>query len=224
MPRLNIVTALIIVLFICIFWTWYMLANHPNLLRKPFNELKFKTGDMILFHAYDNINPVFIGSYWGHVGIVYKNPDTRDPPVLFEAARTSKMNNCPEYNKKGIMITDLKSRLEKYPGLIACKFLNKPVNIDIVRGMPELMDYAKTYMYYNDNVIYNGLRKKNGEKLNNATNCGELLVLSLIKLGLLPENILDEKIAHHLLYVVKLTQLQNNYYYLNPVEITFSQF
>jgi hypothetical protein len=223
MGSANIITALFIVVFICIFWMWYMLANPPNLISKPFNSLTFKTGDMILFHAYDNINPVFIGSYWGHVGIVYKDPDKSNPPLLFEAARTSEMKNCPDYNKHGIMITDLKTRLEKYPGLIACKFLNRPVNDCIIRGMTEFINYAKTNMYYNDDVIYNGVKKKKGEKLNNATNCGEIVALSLIKLALLPNNILDEKIAHHLLYVANLTELQNNYY-LKPIELTFNPF
>ena len=102
-----------------------MLANHPVLLRAPYDKLNFKTGDMILFHAYDNINPVFIGSYWGHVGIVYNNSNFTDEPLLFEAARTSKMEYCPESNKCGIMITNLKTRLEKYPGLVACKILNR---------------------------------------------------------------------------------------------------
>jgi hypothetical protein len=223
MVHVNTVISLFVVLFVCLIWIWSMLLDHPNLVCREFDALKFKTGDIILFHAYDNFNPVFIGSYWGHVGIVYKNPDTFDPPVLFEAARTSKMKNCPDYNKKGIMITDLKLRLEKYPGLIACKLLNKPINSNIIRGMCELMKYAKTNMYYNDDVFYNGIKKKKGEKLNNATNCGEIVVLSLIKLGLLPNTILDTKISHHLLFVSNLTKLQNNYY-LNPIEITFNPF
>lgn len=223
MGCVNIITAVTIVIFICLIWCWYMLANHPTLVCRAYDTLKFKTGDLILFHAYDNINPVFIGSYWGHIGVVYKNPDTDDLPVLFEAARTTGMKNCPEHNKHGIMITDLKTRLEKYPGLIACKFLNRPVPDDIIRGMADFIKYAKTHMYYNDDVIYNGIKKKKGEKLNHATNCGEIALLSLIKLGLLPESVLDEKIAHHLLYVANLTTLQNNHY-LKPIEITFNPF
>ena len=162
--RQNILVAFITVLIICIIWSWYMLANPPKLLCYAYDDLKFKTGDMILFHAYNNINPVFIGSYWGHVGIVYNNPDTDKPPVLFEAARTTKMKNCPDYNKHGIMISDLKTRLEKYKGLIACKFLNRPVSKIINDGFITLMEYAKKNMYYNDDVIYNGLKKQKGEK------------------------------------------------------------
>jgi hypothetical protein len=219
----NILVAFIVVLIICIFWSWYMLANPPKLLCSSYDDLKFKTGDMILFHAYDNINPVFMGSYWGHVGIVYDDPKTDKLPVLFEAARTSKMKNCPVYNKHGIMVTDLKTRLEKYKGLVACKFLNRSVSKIINDGFINLMKYAKKNMYYNDDVIYNGLKKRKGEKLNVSTNCGELVMLSLVKLGLIPEQTLNEKIAHHLLYVAHITKLQNNYY-LKPVEISFNPF
>lgn len=219
----NILVAFIIILIICIYWFIYMLATPPKLLRTEFEKIKFKTGDMILFHAYDNINPVFIGSYWGHVGIVYVDPDNKTHPMIFEAASTTKMKNCPEYNKRGIMITDLKKRLEKYPGLIACKFLNTQLNEEIILGFRELIRYAIDNMYYYDSVISNGFKKKNGDPLNNATNCGELLVLSLIKLGLISENVLDNAIAHHLLYVINLKQLNGNYY-LYPTEITFNPF
>lgn len=219
----NFITSIIVVTFICIFWFWYMLANPPIMMHKPFNQLQFKTGDLILFHAYDNINPVMIGSYWGHVGIVYKDIETGSRPLLFEAARTSKMKNCPEHNKHGIMITDLQKRLEKYPGKIACKILQNPVNNSSILEFKELMNYAKKNMYYNEDIFYNGIKKKKGQKLNNATNCGELVLLSLVKLGLLKEDVLDTKIAHHLLYVVKLNEVENNKY-LNPIEITFNPF
>ena len=214
----------IVLLILCIFWVWYMLLNHPNLPNIKLEDAQFKTGDMILFHAYDNINPIFIGSYWGHVGIVYVDPDIPNSnPVIFEAAKTSQMKNCPDYNKHGIMITDLKTRIEKFPGLIACKSLNLPLNPDLIRGFKELMIYAKNNMYYNESIFYNAICKKTGGYINNGTNCGEIVFISLIKLALLPENILDECILHHLRYVSNIEQLQNNFYN-KPIEITISPF
>jgi hypothetical protein len=213
---------MLVVLIVCICWFWHMTLNHPQFTRVKFEDAQFKTGDIILFHAYDNINSVFIGSYWGHIGIVYKDPDDPDSkPVIFEAARTSKMKNCHDYNKHGIMITDIASRIEKYPGLIACKSLNNPVNPDIIRGFKDFMNYAKKNMYYNENIVHNSIQKKMGGKFTNGTNCGELVVMSLIKLALLPET--NEKMAHHLLYTAHLNQLQNNCYN-NPVEITINPF
>ena len=223
MSSVNVHISLIIILVISIFWIWNMTCNHPVLVRKSFDTLNFKTGDIILFHAYDNINPIFIGSYWGHIGIVYKNPDKSEPPLLFEAARTTGIKNCPDYNKHGIMITDLKTRLEKYPGMIACKFLNKPLRYEMIKGFYEFMQYSKKNMYYNDNVFQSCFKKMSGDELNVSTNCGELVTLSLIKLGLIPINTLKKKIAHHLLYMVNIIELQDNNY-LKPIEITFNPF
>jgi hypothetical protein len=219
----KIIFASVIILIIILLWCWNLLANQPTLVCHNFNSIQFKTGDMILFHAYDNINPIFIGSYWGHVGIVYKDPYSDRPPLIFEAAKTSDMKNCPIEYMNGIIFTDLKTRLQKYPGFIACKILNKHVPIGIVRGMNEFIQYSKKYMYYNNDVFHNALMKKCGYKFTNATNCGELVLLSLVKLGLLPKKILDSCIAHHLLYVAHLTKLKNNNY-SNPIELLFSPF
>lgn len=225
MGNVNVLLAFtVVIIIICIYWYWYMMVNIPTMKHLPYDKIQFKTGDIILFHAYDNINPIFIGSFWGHIGIVYKDPDeVNAKPLLFEAARTSKMKNCQDYNRHGIMITDLKSRIEKYPGLTAIKKLNSPVNDEIIRGFFDLIKYAKKNMYYNEDIFYNAIKKKKGCKFNNSTNCGELVLLSLIKLALLPESILYDKIAHHLLYTASLEQLQNNYYH-KPVEITYTPF
>ena len=213
----------VIVILVCIFWTWNMLGNHPKLKSELYDNLSFKTGDIILFHAYDNINPVFIGSYWGHIGVVYNDIDDDNPPLLFEAARTSSMKYCPEYNKSGIMITDLKTRLEKYPGLIACKFLKTPIDDDKIRNFKDFMKYAKTNMYYHDNVIESGINKLFGEKLHNGTNCGEITTLSLIKLGLLNKSVLDKNICHHLKYTANIKNVNDNEY-SNPIELLFNRF
>jgi hypothetical protein len=211
-------TGLLVIIIICMSWVWYMLANPPELDHVLFESTVFKTGDLILFHAYDNINPVFIASYWGHVGIVYVDPD--DPmgiPYIFEALRINEITCCPTYNKNGIAYTKLRSRLEKYPGLIAHKPLNVPVHSGIARGFKSFIRYAKDNMYYNPDVVFNGIKKIQGEPYHMGTNCGEITVLSLIKLGLLPEKTLDQKITHHLLYASKLETLQNNSY--NDIKI-----
>ena len=78
-------------------------------------------------------------------------------------------------------------------------------------------------MYYNEDVVYNAIQKKKGDKFNNGTNCGEIVTMSLIKLALLPESVANEKIAYHLLYVAQIEKLQNNFYN-KPVEITICPF
>jgi hypothetical protein len=143
--------------------------------------------------------------------------------MLFEAARTSQMKNCPDSNKSGIIISDLKTRLEKYKGIVSLKSLNIPVQSEIIRGFTKFMTYAKSNMYYNESVISNAIGKKMGNRFTNATNCGEIALLSLVKLAILPQTILQKNIAHHLLYVAQLKQTQNNYYN-KPIEITFNPF
>jgi hypothetical protein len=215
---------LLVMLIICITWFWYMLANPPDLEHMRFSNICFKTGDLILFHAYDNINPVFIGAYWGHVGVVYIDPD--DPqciPYLFEALCVNGIRHCPKYNINGIAYTNLKTRLEKYPGLLAHKPLNVPLRSGIARGFKEFIHYAKNNMYYNNDVFSNGFKKTKGEPFHNGTNCGEFTILSLIKLGLLPEQTLKQKIVHPVLYATRLETLQNNSYN-TPKIIDFDKF
>ena len=221
MTKFNALLSINVVIILCIFWFWYMTANYPAIQHVPYEQINFKTGDVILFHSYNNINPVFIGSFWGHVGIVFK--DLSGNPLIFEAAKTSQMKNCSDYNKHGIMITDLQTRLQKYPGMIACKLLNRPVHPDIVRQFTEFMIYAKQNMFYEENIFHSAIQKKLGRAFTHGTNCGELVFLSLIKLALLPENMINSSISHHLLYVARLEKLQDNYFH-KPIEITFDPF
>ena len=202
--------AILVVLFI--FWFWYMIHSYPSLNSINLENITFKTGDIILFHAFNNTNAIFTGAYWGHIGIVYVYPEIPDMPFIFEANGMNDIPNYDESNKNGIIITDLYSRIEKYPGLIAYKALDKPIDPDIIRGFTELMIYAKENMYYNYNVFRNAIEKKIGGDFHHGTNCGELVYLSLIKLKLLPKEYFDSKLLHHLLYVTHVTDLQNNFY------------
>jgi hypothetical protein len=206
-----------------IFMYWFMVYKDPNIMADLFERIKFKTGDIIVFHAYDNINPMFIGSYWGHIGVVFVDPDDPYKPMLFEAAMTDNMPHCPSYNKTGIMITNLKDRLEKYKGLVAFKELNVPIIDGLIRGFKEFIIYARSHMYYEKHVFQNGVAKKMGCVFNHGTNCGELVFLSLVKLGLLPMSKLKDCIAHHLRYVASLTTLQNNSYH-ETIRLNFNPF
>ena len=220
----KIVNAVFIIYVILTFWVWYMFMTPMNLVYKPFDDMVYKTGDMILFHAYNNVNSAMLASYWTHVGIVYKEPgDINAKPLLFEAASVIRMKNCADRNKHGIIVTDLKTRLEKYPGVIACKFLKDPVSYEINKSFVELINYALQNMSYNDNIVHNWSQKMLGQKYNNMTNCAELSILCLIKLGLLPYEYVDKKIYHHLKHITKIKKLHNNEYY-DPIELTFDYF
>ena len=224
MNSINILLSIILITLIIVIWWWYMMVRKPDIKKNMFNNIKFKTGDIILFHSYKNLIPMYIGSYWSHIGIVYKDPDNnKSRPLLFEATRTSRMGYCSEYNKNGIIISDLQHRVERYPGMVSCKILNKPIRKSIIRGFNEFILYCKKNMVYNEKVFDNAFKKKIGGRFNHKTNCGELVLLSLVKLGILQQNILKKKIANHLIYVTYIKQVHDNYYH-EPIELSIDRF
>lgn len=215
----------IIIIIICI-WYYYMIIKRPRIPKIGYDNITFKTGDIILMHSYKNTNPMFICSYWGHIGIVYIDPlniINEGKPVIFEACHTSKMKICLPEHKNGIIVTDLYTRLSKYSGIIAIKCLNKTIEKNIQINFIDLINYSKKNMKYNDKIFLSGIRKKLGCNINNDTNCGELIFLSLIKLGLIDISMYNKRLLHHLLYIVNITKLNDNFYY-KPVEIIFNPF
>ncbi len=207
------------ILFIMI-WVYYIYLCHPAYAVVQYADIapKVKTGDMILFHALDNINPIFIGSYYGHVGTVYIDPD--DPqqiPYIFEAFWPESM---PFYNgTQGVMLIPLAVRLNTYRGYCFYKELVNPLDPQVVREFKVFVDYAARNMQYNPQVFANAINKFIfGEALTHKTNCGELVFLSLIKLGLLPLAEFYNNRRHHLIYVSSLQNCVNNKY-LEPVYV-----
>ncbi len=200
---------------------------HPSFESYEFDELRhrFKTGDLILFHGLDNINPLFIGTYYGHIGVVYVDPeDTKARPKIFEAFNTSDMPFFPKECSKGIVISDLKHRLNSYRGYSFYKELVIPIDVNIQNGFKSFIEYAIENMYYNKSVIINGINKLLlNECLCNGTNCGELAYLSLIKLGIIPREELHNNRRHHLAWLAGIENLSNNAY-RKPVYVLANYF
>lgn len=219
-------TIIAVIIIILIIWVYYIYLAHPLYKSYEYYELKdrYKTGDIILFHGLDNINPVFIGSYYGHIGIVYVDPDNPDKPQIFEAFSPSKMPFYPKECSNGIVLADLEHRLNSYRGYAFYKELMFPVEPELQRGFKELIDYAINNMQYNEAVIVNGINKiLCNESLHNGTNCGELVYLSLIKLGLLSYNKVTENNKHHLAWLSTIKQVERNEY-REPVYILSNYF
>lgn len=216
-----------------IYWICILIISYIYFIIKPkyikkiaYEDINFKTGDMILMHTYKNNNFLLIGSYWSHVGIVYIDHTrilNKGKPVIFEACRTSKMKVYKPRNRNGIFVTDLYTRLSKYSGKVVVKKLDKPIKKNIQDNFISFMCYSSRNMIYNDNIFSSGIQKKLGVKLNNNTNCGELCFLSLIKLGLIDVSMYEKKILHHLLFVVNINKLNDNFYH-KPLEIVFNPF
>jgi hypothetical protein len=174
----------------------------------------FRTGDMIVFKAYNNFNSVFHGGYFGHMGIVYVKDSI---PYLFEANGIEHMPLKPHHNSNGIFCTPLADRLKKYKGRCFWKRLNKEVSAE---GFSEFIDYCIDTMYYDTSVIMSGVSKGLGiSRCSYGTNCGEIVFLSLIKLGLLKEDRYDVPTFHYLRWLSNIEELDNGYRYLPMIEI-----
>lgn len=216
------------ILIICvIIWIYYIYLSHPKYETFQYDDLKgrYKTGDIILFHGLDNINPIFIGTYYGHIGIVYVDPDKADAkPQIFEAFSTGGMPFYPKEYSNGIALADLEHRLNSYRGYAFYKELAHPIDVDLQRGFKELIQYAMNNMQYNEEVISNGINKLLlNESLHNQTNCGELVYLSLIKLNVIPYEKIQENNKHHLAWLSGVSRLENNAY-REPVYILANYF
>lgn len=169
----------------------------------------FKTGDMILFHAKDNNNSLFMMNYYTHVGIVYVEEKT---PYLFEAANTTNMNLTNDQNKRGLFLKPLIPRIKKYKGEVYFKPLAKQLDEYIIKDFKKFIDYCINNMYYEKKIFTRCVQHMLGKKCNNGTNCGELTFLSLIKLNLIDLNEYYKDRIHYLKYVSYIENLNNNKY------------
>lgn len=206
-----------IIIIILMTWVWYIYFNHPKYDVFEYSQLKhkYKTGDMILFHGLDNCNPIFIGTYYGHVGIIYIDPeDETNTPYIFEAFCPSTMPIFPQECKKGISISLLENRMKSYRGYCFYKELERPIqDVNLLFEFREFIAFSIENMYYDEQIVLNSISKiLFNESLGYGTNCGELVYLSLIKLNLLPQEYFDYNNKHHLLYLTRLNKMHNNRY------------
>jgi hypothetical protein len=226
--------AIITLLFIfLIIYIYEMKFDHKICSPKKVKSLQsynFKTGDVILFHASDNINSVLLGSYFVHVGIVY-NPLHNDKPMFFEAAAVENMYLPIEgespfeicNNKKGILVCDLVKRIERYSGYVFLKRLNKKVDPFLEIEFEKFIQFAMDNMYYDYRVFLTAISKYIlGEKCNINTNCAELVFLSLICLGILPLCEYRKRILHYPRFIAKLSKCGNEYEYFSAIHIPVS--
>lgn len=182
-----------------------------------------KTGDLILFKGANNFNAVLTFNYFTHIGIVYVRDD--GIPYLFEANGNNWAIYIDIHNPKGISFSKLEERIKKYKGKCFLKALNKPITIMQKLNFEEWMKFAMSNMYYNYDVLSHGIKKGLGmEKCSFGTNCGDMVFLSLIKMNLLPIELYDKSIGHHLKYVCGLDELNKGYHFRDLIEIVDSQY
>lgn len=210
-------------LIIIMLLVWYVYTLQYSPIGKPKVFLddvldNFKTGDIILFKAYNNFNSLMHTSYYGHIGIIYVGDD--GIPMMFEANGIDRMPLKEHHAKTGMFFSPVADRIKKYKGQVCWKRLNIPVSDDTAASFREFIDYCLANMKYDMGVFSAGIKKYLGvKKCDLNTNCGDIVFLSLIKLGLLPTSEYDTPRLHHLKYVVSLEELASGYRYLDLIEI-----
>lgn len=222
----SIIVVLLIILIVC-GWIWYYQLSPHNYPCIPLHEIAFRTGDLILFKPTDNWNAPRIACWYTHIGVVYIHPDdSLHVPYIFEAMGTRGRYMLPHQNLSGIFLEPLAGRVTKYAGSVFIKRIHGPkIPDDVAREFMQLVHYAKENMYYEYSLGWNGLRKGLGlEKCNHGTNCGETVMLSLIKLGILPLSEYDIAHVHHLRNMCYLSDCTTGYIYDNPVQIVYDPF
>ncbi len=173
------------IIVIILIWIWYIKAEHPafDVENIQYMRQRAKTGDLILFHALDNVNGLFIGAYYTHVGVVYV--DSNGHQWLFEAFAPSGCYMVPGAATHGICLSDLVNRVSTYRGYVFYKELITPRNARQIAAFEELIDFALKNMWYDeavlatfmDHMIYNA-------ELTLGTNCGELTTLAMMAMGI----------------------------------------
>lgn len=218
-------TVLIVLIIIVILWCWNFLWVHPAYDKVAYREIEpfCKSGDLILFHGLDSINAAYMGSYYTHIGMVYRSTPTARP-LLFEAWNSSEEVLFPKEIGHGIAITDLENRVQSYRGYVFYKPLAHGITQDQNMRLHTFMQWAYKNMYYNTRVISNGAKKiLLNDPLRHGTNCGELIYIALIAMGILADARTTENRKHHLRWVCGLESTDNGNLYL-PIKYIWQDY
>ena len=183
------------------------------------NALKnMQTGDLILFKG--TRYHTLITGYFTHIGVVIRRGNT---PYLFEANSPTEMTLKEHHNKSGIFCTPVKERVEKYVG--KCWWKRLTPELINTGHIEEFVKYALENFEYELGVIKNGIKKLIGlERCHKKTNCGELTLLTLIKLGVLDVKNYETKTYNHLKWIANMTEADYGYKYLPIIYLKIQPF
>ena len=222
---------LALILIVIIMWIWYMHMIKPTCniisLEDLFDPLltNLKSGDLILFKSLNNLNSIYMCNYFTHIGMVIIDPIlTNNQPYIFEASGTSTMKwkgrDDVSDNIKSIFLSPLKERMKRYLGYVYYKPLSHSITKEMHYKLLNFIFYAMKYMSYNYNILGGCIKKKfMNEKCGNKTNCGELIFLCLINMGLLNTKYWCKSIFHYLKWMCNIKNLTQGYNYNKTYEI-----
>lgn len=220
-----IFTAIVIILIIIYIWRvqYYKIKCERVFIDDLINSNLLKTGDLIIFKAYNNFNSIITSSYFGHIGMVVI--DDKRGAMLFEANGMEKTPMKNHRTTTGIFYTPLLDRVRRYKGRCFWRSLNKKIDERLIAPFMSFINYALCNMRYEYDVVKSWLAKIIGaERCLNNTNCAELIFLCWIKLNLLPLSDYEKINTHYLKYVCAQTKMLNNYKYSELIEVVDEHF
>lgn len=113
-------------------FSWRAATHDPAIfVEKPYALLRdqLKTGDLVLFSGQSfaaRIVRGFTGSRWSHVGLVVRQPDMPQTPLLWEATLASKACDIIEGKAfDGVQLVALDDRVVSYQGVVAVRRLQR---------------------------------------------------------------------------------------------------
>jgi len=216
------VSIVFVILIIYVYNIQYNKGEYEKIfLTELINNEYLKTGDIIIFKSYNNFNSVLMGNYYSHIGVVYIDPDDEKKiPLLFEANGVENMNLLNHHNKNGIFLSPVEERIQKYKGRAFVKRLNKKVDEQKIKEFKYFIDFCLKNMSYEYNIIKSAVYKYLSlERCGKKTNCGELVFLSILKLGLISIEEYDKSCLHYLKWMSYVKELNYGYSYMDILEI-----
>ena len=203
---------LAILLLLIVLWIWYFHYNDNVNQSICYNDIKWKTGDLMLFRGNDNIYPIFFGNTFSHVGIVYI--DSYNVPRLLEACNTKKF--------VGVSNRTIHDVINTYNGTLYFKQLIYPIDSSYEQEFEHFANFSCENFQYEKRIIYSTLMNYlTNTPIQRNLNCGELSFLSLIKLGLIDLSQYKNAIKlHYLKYITYITKVKDNEYSDTIVKIT----
>lgn len=181
------------------------------------DECPMQTGDLIWMKATDNnYAPCFI-SRATHIGIVVRDPHDGQA-YIYEAAQPSIKSLKPTQRSAGIFWTRAVDRIRRYKGYCYWQPISRAPSDERVHGLLRFIRDTAHLFTYNNKHIITILQKTLGFRgLNFQTNCGELVVLALIQLGILASERLNDKVKHSLWYVQDINEKCVAPYHYGPL-------
>lgn len=195
----------LVLLIIYIYWfhVYRMKVNSVFL-----EDANFRTGDLILFRTTQNFNSLKMVNYFTHCGVVVEIDGV---PFLFEANGVEHMNLLDHHNHRGVFLSPVRERIQKYKGYCYWKRLEHPLNQEQIDNLKRFVTYALENFYYDTNISTVALKNVLGlRKCDANTNCAELCFMALLVLGLIDLSEYDKRRLHYLKYVCNIEELKNN--------------